>query len=66
MSSKKTTINVEEQLLKDLDTIALARGISRNKIIVDVVQNYVNENIDIAREILVKAEELKSLKETIK
>lgn len=62
MSSKKTTIAVEAELLEQLDLIAEAFDTSRNSLIADALAEYAAKFIDRARAIHQKQQEIAELK----
>lgn len=66
MSSQKTTVNLEKDLLAELDTIADALEQTRNKIIIEALTQYVKANLETAKVIAEKKQELAKLMQEVK
>lgn len=66
MSSQKTTVNLEKGLLAELDTIADALEQTRNKIIIEALTQYVKANLETAKVIAEKKQELAKLMQEVK
>ena len=62
----KTTYLLDEKLLADFAYIAKALGTSKNKIIVELVSDFVNKNLDKAKRLEQLKQELEQAKADIK
>ena len=66
MSSQKTTVNLEKGLLAELDIIADALEQTRNKVIIEALSQYVKANLETAKVIAEKKQELAKLMQEVK
>lgn len=66
MQVKKTTILVQDELMETVDFIGNALEISRNKIVVEALTQYVSANLETAKAIAVKKQELAKLMQEVK